>query len=135
MVEVMDRQQLIDEAVEEFAPHLAGHAGVRAIHLYSTSAPLRKMVRELAGGRMVVVEHSLGMGEGRANETLHSGATLPLPSLADFVATKQGLTSSVEWFAARLGAQAIVLPEGESYLRKVLERRGALILVGAEQAR
>lgn len=131
------REDLINQAVQSFAPHLAGQDGVKAIHLYSTNSSLRKAVREFGGGKTVIVEHCVADGRERkgVNEVQHEGVHIPLPEKADLIVTKSGLTSKVEWLGARLGAMVAVLPEAEDYVRARLDRQGVLVLVGGDQAR
>lgn len=131
------REDLINQAVQRFAPQLARYDDVKAIHLYSTNASLRTFMRTLAGAKTVLVEHVKEGGKERkgVHEIPHEGELLPLPPTADLVATKSGLNSKTEWLAARLKAQAVVVPEGEDYIRALLERKGVLVVVGAEQAK
>lgn len=131
------KQDLINQAVESFAPHLSGKPGVKVIHIYSTNASLRKFIRdEVAGSRTIVVEHSLDDKERKGvNQVSQNGVFLELPKKADIVATKSNLNSKVEGLGARLGAQCVVLPEAVDWLAGVLEKSQVLIIVGGEQAR
>lgn len=136
--EVQRRQELIDTAITSFAPQLAGKPDVSVIHLHSTNASLRKAIRDMfEGARVIVVEHCRADGRDRKgrNEVQHEGVYLPLPPTADLVITKSNQTSKTELLAAHLKALPLVLPEGEEYLRKRLERAGVLVLVGAEQGK
>jgi hypothetical protein len=130
-------EDLISQAVQSFAPHLAGQEGVKAIHLYSTNSALRKAVRQFAGGKTLVVEHCVADGRERkgVNEVQHEGVYIPLPEKADLVVTKSALSSRIEWLGARLGAMVAVLPEAEPYVRARLDRQNVLVLVGGDQAR
>lgn len=131
------RQDLIDQAVRRFAPQLSRYDDATAIHLYSTNASLRTFFRAVAGPKTVLVEHVKSGGKERkgVHEMPHDGELLPLPASADLVATKSSLNARTEWLAARLKAQAVVVPEGENYIRALLERKGVLVIVGAEQAK
>lgn len=132
------RQSLLDQAVRSFAPHLEGKSDVKAVHLYSTNAVLRKTLREaFSGSKTVLVEHCTTDGKTRkgVNEVQHEGVYIPIPPTADLVVTKTSLNSKIEWFAATLGALTVVLPEGLPYLHKRLERTNVLVLVGAEQGK
>lgn len=131
------REQLINQAVQSFAPELARYDDVKAIHLYSTNASLRKTVREFGGGKTVVVEHCTADGRERkgVNEVQHEGVFIPLPEKADLVVTKSGLNAKTEWLGARLGAMVAVLPEAGDYVRARLDKQGVLVLVGADQAK
>lgn len=132
------KQDLIDFAVRRFAPHLEGTPGVKVLNLYSTNASLRKEIRAQCGGKTIVVEHVVAatkVPKAVVHEVVQEGAVyLDLPTTADFVATKSGLTKKVEWLAARLHALPIVLPEAGSYLAAALERAQLLTIVGGEQA-
>jgi hypothetical protein len=124
--------------VSSFAPQLAGNPDARVVHLHSTNASLRKAIRDMfAGARVVVVEHCRADGKERRdrNEIQHEGVYLPLPKTADLVITKSNLNSRTELLAAQLKALPVVLPEGEDYLRKRLDKSGLLVLVGAEQGK
>lgn len=131
------RQDLIDQAVKRFAPTLARFDDVKVIHLYSTNASLRTFMRTLTGGKTVLVEHVKGSNKERkgVHEISHEGELLPLPPTADLVATKSSLNAKTEWLAARLKAQAVVVPECDSYIRALLDKKGALVIVGAEQSK
>lgn len=131
------RQQLIDQAVQRFAPELARYPDVRVIHLYSSNSSLRKEIRGIGGGKTIIVEHCQADGRERkgVNEVQHEGVQIPIPATADIVATKSGLNTKTEWLAARLKAQPVVLPEGESYLRARLDRQSVLVIVGSDQAK
>lgn len=131
------RQNLIDQAVKRFAPQFVGQSGVRVIHVYSGNASLRKAVREIGGGKVIVVEHCKADGRDRkgVNEVQHDDALLPIPDTADLVVSRSALNSRVEWLAARLKAQVVVLPEAESYLRARLDKQGVLVVVGADLAK
>lgn len=132
----MRRQDLIDFAVRRFAPQFADKPDVKAIHLYSTNASLRKEIRALCGGKTILVEHVVtGTLRRDRNEIVQEGYFLQLPAKADLVATKSALTSKVEWLAARLGAQAIVLPEATGYLSARLDKQRVLTIVGGDQIR
>lgn len=137
MEESQRRQDLINQAVGAFAPHLASQDGVKVIHLYSNNASLRKAIREIAGGKTLVVEHCASTGRERkgVNEVQHEEPMLPLPDVADVVATKSGLSFKVELLAAQLRAQPVVLPEGSDWLRGVLDKHSAIVVVGGDQAK
>ncbi len=129
------RHELVEEAVQAFAPQLEGKPGVKAIHLYSTNDSLRRLFRELFGGsKTILVEHCLDKGKPRrgVNEVPQRGIFLKLPSEADLVVTKTNLTSKMEWFAAGLGAQVCIIPESIPYVFERLSKVPALVLVGAE---
>jgi hypothetical protein len=131
------REELIAQAVARFAPALARYDDVKVMHLYSTNSSLRTFMRTLAGAKTILVEHVKEGGKERkgVHEMAHEGQLLPLPASADLVATKSGLNTKTEWLAARLKAQAVVVPEGEDYIRALLERKSVLVIVGAEQAK
>lgn len=132
------RQDLLDTAVQSFAPHLLNSDGVKSVHLYSTNDSLRKAIREaFKGGKTIVVEHCVDKGRSRTgvNEVPYTYGRLTLPEKADLVVTKSNLNSKMEWFAAGLSAMVVVLPEGLPYVFKRLERVRALILVGADQGK
>lgn len=136
LAEVQRKTDLIDYAVRRFAPHLAGKPDVRVVHLYSTNNSLRKELREMCGGRIIVVEHALaGTNRKDRNEVVQEGVRLDLPATADFVATKSALNSRVEWLAARLRALTVVLPEATDYLLAALDKRRVLTIVGGDQAK
>jgi hypothetical protein len=137
--EAQRKQDLIDFATRRFAPHLTDNPDVRVLHLYSTNASLRKLIREnFKSVKTVVVEHcstTFGKERSGVNEVQHEGVFIPLPNTADFVATKSALNSKTEWLAARLQALPIVLPEALGYLSRALDKKHALTIVGAEQAK
>ena len=136
--EEMRRQDLIDTAVSSFAPQLAGKSGVQAIHLYSTNASLKKVIRESAGSRVIVVEYAKADGrirKGRNEVQQDVQIWLDIPVTADLVVTKSALNFRTELLAAQLHAMAVVLPEGLDYLYRRLDKQGVLVLVGAEQGR
>lgn len=136
LAEVQRKNDLIDFAVRRFAPHLEGKPDVKAIHLYSTNASLRKEIRALCGGRIICVEHVVdGTKRQDRNEVVQEGIFLPLPPTADVVATRSALNTKTEWLAARLGALPIVLPEATDWLMAALDRKRVLVIVGADQAR
>jgi hypothetical protein len=130
------KQDAIDFAVRRFAPQRLGFADVKVINLYSTNSTLRKEIRTLMGRKTIVVEHVLK--ESRHNqlhELKQDGAYLDLPVKADLVATRTALNKPIEWLAARLGAQAIVLPEAGDYLAARLDKQQILTIVGGDQAK
>lgn len=133
------KQDLINQAVRRFAPQLINKPNIKLIHLYSTNASLRKTIRGFGNMKTLIVEHCKstgGLERKGVNEIHHDDEYyIPLPKTADLVVTKSGLTSKTEWLAARLGAMAVVLPEGEDYLLARLDRQQVLILVGADQAK
>lgn len=130
------RRDLIEFAVHRFAPHLNDMSDVKVVHLYSTNASLRKEIRAVCGGKTIVVEHVLaGTKKLNVNEVQQNGVMLDLPAEADFVATRSGLNTKVEWLSARLKALPIVLPEAIDYMLGALKKGGVLVIVGAEQAR
>jgi hypothetical protein len=130
------KRELIDFAVRRFAPHLTGKDDVKLIHLYSTNNTLRKEIRALQGGKTIVVEHVLAESKrNNIHEMPQRGVFLELPKTSDLVATRTALNKKVEWLAARLGAQVIVLPEAMDYLLARLEKQFVLTIVGGEQAK
>lgn len=130
------RQDLIDFAVRRFAPQFADKPDVKAIHLYSTNASLRKEIRALCGGKTILVEHVVtGTERKDRNEVVQESGVLELPSTADLVATKSALNSRVEWLSAKLRALPLVLPEATDFLIKLLDKRRVLTIVGGDQAR
>lgn len=135
--EAQRQWELIDQAVERFAPHLQATPDVRVIHVHSSNASLRKLIREeFTGAHTLVVEHCFAGKKTKhgVHEVTHEGIVLPIPDTADLVVTKTGLNTKVEWLAARLKAQACVLPEAFPYMGALLEKRGVLVMVGGEQA-
>ena len=135
--EAQRKQDLIDFAVRRFAPHLEGKPDVKVLHLYSTNASLRKEIRALCGGKTIVVEHvvtGVKVPKSVIHEVVHDKVLLPIPSRADFVATKSALSKRVEWLAARLAALPVVLPEAGDYLLAALDKRRVLTVVGGDQA-
>ena len=137
LIENEDRRRriLVDRAIQSYAPTLAGKPDVHAIYLYSSNSSLRKLVREMAGARVVVVEHCLAEKERKnVNAVQQEGMYITLPDTADLVVTKSALNSKVEWLAARLKALPCVLPEATDYCMARLRKVGALVLVGGDQA-
>ena len=131
------RRELIDQAVQRFAPHLENKPDVKVINIHSSNASLRKLIREeFTGAHTLVVEHCFAGKKTKhgVHEVTHEGIVLPIPDAADLVVTKTGLNTKVEWLAARLKAQACVLPEAFPYMWALLEKRGVLVMVGGEQA-
>lgn len=135
--EAQRQWELIDQAVERFAPHLQATPDVRVIHVHSSNASLRKAIREeFTGAKTLVVEHCFAGRKPKhgVHEITHEGMILPLPEEADLVATKTGLTKRVEWLGARLKAQVCVIPESFPYIWARLQKQGLLVIVGGEQA-
>lgn len=137
LAEAQYRNDLVNSAVTTFAPHLAGQTDVRVIHLYSNNNALRRLVRDtFKSAKTVIVEH-VGPGQERVgvNAVHYDEVWLPLPRRADLVIGKARVNARVEWLAANLATYPAVLPEAESYVRSLLERRTALVLVGDDQAK
>lgn len=137
LAEEQRKQDLIDFAVQRFAPHLEGKPDIKVLHLYSTNASLRKEIRALCGGKTIVVEHVVAatkVPKSVIHEVVQDGYMLDIPSIADFVVTKSALTKKVEWLCARIRALPVVLPEAQDYFLKVLEREHVLTVVGGDQA-
>lgn len=136
MDEETRRQELLDQAVRSFAPHLAGKTDVKVVHLHSTNDSLRKELREsFAGSKTILVEHCLNRRGDRKgiHQVKHDGMIIPIPKTADMVVTKSSLNSRIELFAAQLDALAVVLPEGLPYIHRRLAKSSVLVMVGAEQ--
>lgn len=137
------RQDLIDHAVRRFAPRLAGNPDAQVLHIHSTNASLRKLIRELFTSETTVCVEHCGPAKSRTKHGVHEinyegsyeGRQIPLPASADIVVTKSDLNKTTEWLAARLGALPVVLPEAEAYMRARLAKQKVLVLVGAEQAK
>lgn len=131
------KRDAIDFAVRRFAPQLTGKEDdVTVMHLYSTNASLRKEIRSLTGTRTILVEHCLtDTRRLKIHEMTQEGMFLTLPKEADIVATRTALNKRVEWLAAGLKAQVIVLPEAAEYMTARLKKQRVLIIVGGEQAK
>lgn len=132
------RRELIERAVSSFAPTLAGKSGVKAIHLYSTNATIRKWVRDTLGASKTIIVEHCGQGKERkgVNEVQQdSPFLLKLPEQVDLMVTKTSLNFRNQIFAAQLNAMPVVIPEGEGYIRARLDKQGVLVIVGADQGR
>lgn len=117
------------------------------IVLYSCDLGIRSAIRKaFKGENYDVIEVTDGSKFARdgINEQQQQGAVgrLALPEDADYVISKAGLSSKVEGLAATLGLKQnrndvypVVIPEAMPFLRDQLDRRGQLVLIGADQAK
>lgn len=131
------RNDLIHSAVTTFAPHLASRSDLRVIHLYSTNNALRRLVRDtFKSAKTLIVEH-VGPEQDRVgvNAIQYHQPFLPLPPCADLVIGKARPSRDAERLAACLGTYVAVLPAAEDYIRNMLDKRIALVLVGDDQGK
>lgn len=117
------------------------------ITLFSCDVGIRAAIRKaFKGENYDVIEVTDGSKFAREgiNERQQDGAVgrLTLPDNADYVVSKSALTSKTEGLAATLALKQnrndvypVVIPEAIGFLRNQLERRGELVLVGADQAK
>lgn len=132
------RRDLINLATQRFNPRLTDDPDVKVIHLYSTNDTLRKAIREMGGGKTIVVEHcldSMRVQKKNQNEIRQEGTFLTLPKTADLVVSKSTITSAVAWLAARVQALPCVLPEATEYVLQRLDKQRVLVIVGSDQAK
>lgn len=110
----------------------------QTITLHSCDDGIRATIRKaLASPQVEVVEIPDAMDLKQAK-----AGRLDLPPVVDYIVSKAALNSKSEGLAATQGLKqqrndvfAVVLPEGLDYLRGQLDKRGSLVLVGADQAR
>lgn len=118
------------------------------ITLYSTSSSIRAKIREAFEGHgydvlEITDSTKVTMAKG-VNEEQQAGTygRLKLPQKVDAVISTSGLNQQTESLAAsfalnqgRNDVYAIVIPEALNFLRDLLDRKGELVLVGADQAK
>lgn len=115
------------------------------ITLYSTNSSIRALIRREFHGyqyELVEVTNATGKSAAKANEIRQDTIVkLKLPDNADFVVSTAGLNSKTESLAATLALRQgrrdvypLILPEALDWLRQALDKRGELVLVGADQA-
>ena len=118
----------------------------KRITLYSCNMALRSAVRKSFEGvqyEVIEVTDSVSMAPVKENERRQDTvARLELPPLVDMVVSTASLNSRTEGLAATLGLKqerndvyAVILPEALAYVRDQLDRKGELVLVGADQAK
>lgn len=116
------------------------------ITLYSCNASTRSVIRKAFKGfqyDVIEVTDSSSAVAAKPNERRQDAIIrLDLPDKVDFVVTTAALNSRTEGLAATLGLKqgrndvyAVVLPEAMNFLREQLDKRGELVLVGADQAK
>ncbi|MFC9769416.1 hypothetical protein [Rhodococcus jostii] len=94
---------------------------MRRIELHTRSARIAKIVAEEFTEKGTTVEVVKDAGS--------------MPEVADLVVSTAKTNAKDEWTAARLGCMVAVLPEALGYLRRVLDDRGHLVLVGADRGK
>lgn len=120
---------------------------MQKIILYSCDQSIRATIRRaFKGEQYSVIEVTDGSKFAREgiNEQQQQGAIgrLELPGDADYVVSTSALNRKTEGLAATLSLRQnrndvypIVIPEAMNFLRSQLDRRGQLVLVGADQAK
>lgn len=115
--------------------------------LYSCDMGIRAKIRKAFKGEgyevIEVTDGSKFAREGiNEQQQQHALSRLTLPDDVDYVVSTAALNRKTEGLAASLALRQgrndvypVVLPEGEAYLRTQLDRRGQLVLVGADQAK
>lgn len=118
-----------------------------SIRLFSVDMGIRSAIRTAFSGEgyeVLEITDSAKFSRDNVNEERQEGTIgrLNLPDNVDFVVTRSALNRRVEGLAASLGLQqrrndvfAVVLPQALNFLRDQLDRRGSLVLVGADQAK
>lgn len=117
------------------------------IVLYSCDLGIRSAIRKAFKGEnydlIEVTDGSKFAREGiHEQQQQHAMGRLTLPDDADYVVSTSALNRKTEGLAATLALRQkrndvypIVIPEAMDFLRNQLDRRGELVLVGADQAK
>ena len=116
------------------------------ITLYSCNTSIRSTLRKAFQGfqyEFIEVTDASSTVAAKPNEQRQDAIVrLALPAKVDFVVSTSALNSKTEGLAATLALKqgrndvyAVVLPEAMDYLRDQLDKKGELVLVGADQAK